>query len=237
MLKDISLGAMSIFSSILAIIATARLLPREIEDRTVYTILAKPVHRFEYLCAKLAGVILLLALSIAMMSALFFAVLYVREHAVLTETARHLRGLSDSEIAAAIRDVHRAGFKLNLFPGIAIIFLKASLLASLTLFVSTIATTNIFTIVVVTFTYFAGHLQAIAREYWLQHNGGGWFTQLFLALVTLLFPDLQTFNLVDNIVAGTAIPLALFLKTALLGTFYTTIYLLLAVMVFYGKEL
>src|SRR5205807_2782786 len=84
-LKDISLGAMSIFSSLLAIIATARLIPQDIEDRTVYTILAKPVPRFEYLLGKLFGVLLLLAISIALMSALFVVVLYVRERTVLNE--------------------------------------------------------------------------------------------------------------------------------------------------------
>jgi len=55
--------------------------------------------------------------------------------------------------------------------------------------------------------------------------------------VTLLFPDLQAFNLVDDIVAGTAISLAVFAKTALLGVFYTAVYTLLATFVFYGKEL
>jgi len=34
-LKDVSLGAISIFTSLLAIVATARLLPQDIEDRTV----------------------------------------------------------------------------------------------------------------------------------------------------------------------------------------------------------
>src|SRR5947209_18081102 len=78
-LKDVSLGAMSIFSSLLAIVATARLIPQDIEDRTVYTILAKPVPRFEYLLGKLFGVLLLLAISIVVMSALFVTVLYWRE--------------------------------------------------------------------------------------------------------------------------------------------------------------
>jgi ABC-type transport system involved in multi-copper enzyme maturation permease subunit len=54
---------MSIFTSLLAIVATARLIPQDIEDRTVYTILAKPVPRFEYVLGKLAGVLLLLAIS------------------------------------------------------------------------------------------------------------------------------------------------------------------------------
>jgi hypothetical protein len=38
-------------------------------------------------------------------------------------------------------------------------------------------------------------------------------------------------------VAGAAISIAVFTKTALLGIFYTVIYSLLAVFVFYGKEL
>src|SRR3954468_15772830 len=54
-LKDVSLGTMSIFTSLLAIIATARLIPQDIEDRTIYSILAKPVSRFEYLLGRLSG--------------------------------------------------------------------------------------------------------------------------------------------------------------------------------------
>src|SRR6266705_1522990 len=74
-LKDISLGAMSIFTSLLSIIATARLISQDVEDRTIYTILAKPVPRFEYLLGKLGGVLLLLALGIIAMSILFVGVL------------------------------------------------------------------------------------------------------------------------------------------------------------------
>ena len=58
-LKDVSLGAMSIFTSLLAIVATARFIPQDIEERTIYTILAKPVPRYEYLLGKLIGVLLL----------------------------------------------------------------------------------------------------------------------------------------------------------------------------------
>jgi len=55
---------MSWFTAILAIAGTAMLLPRDVDDRTLYTILCKPVPRFEYLLGKLGGVILLLALSL-----------------------------------------------------------------------------------------------------------------------------------------------------------------------------
>lgn len=236
-LKDISLGAMSIFTSLLAIIATARLIPQDIEDRTVYTILAKPVPRFEYLLGKIGGVLLLLAISIVVMSAVFLAVLYIREQSVLHMTLRQMSSAPREQVDDALHAVRSSGLNLDLFPGIIIIYLKACLLAALTLFVSTFATTNIFTIVVMVFIYFIGHLQATAREYWLQEHSSGLITHVFLAIVALLFPDLQAFNLVDDIVAGTVISLGVFLKTAILGAFYTTIYTLLAVFVFYGKEL
>src|SRR6266487_4158153 len=164
-------------------------------------------------------------------------VLYMREQAALHATMRQLSGAPPDQLADALRAVRSSAFDADLFPGIAIIYLKACLLAALTLFVSTFATSTIFTVVVMAFIYFIGHLQATAREYWLQEHGGALVTRVFLAVVTLLFPDLQAFNLVDDIVAGTAISLAVFAKTAVLGIFYTTIYTLLAAFVFYGKEL
>jgi ABC-type Na+ efflux pump permease subunit len=236
-LKDIALGAMSIFTSLLAVLATARLLPQDIEDRTAYTILAKPVSRFEYLTGKLLGVLLLLAISLAAMSALFFVVLALREQTLLSETTRQLTAAPPEQLAEALRLVRASAFNVNLLSGIGVIYVKGCLLAALTLLVSTFATTTIFTTIVMAFVYFIGHLQAIAREYWLETNSAGWLTKTFLGLVALLFPDLQLFNLTDDLVAGNAIPLALFAKTVTLGLFYTGFYLLLAWAVFFRKEL
>ncbi len=236
-LKDISLGAISIFSSLLAVVTTARLLSQDIEDRTVYTILAKPVPRFEYLVGRLAGALLLLAITIAVMSAMFVAVIYIREQAVLTETSRQMASAPPDQLDAALRAVRDAALNIDILKAVAVIYSKACLLAALTLLVSTFATTNIFTILVMSFVYLIGHLQGTAREYWLQQNNAGWITRALLALVALIFPDLQAFNVVDEIAAGVAISLALFGKTMLIGLFYTTIYTLLATFVFYGKEL
>ena len=107
-LKDVSLGAISIFTSVLAIIATARLLPQDVEDRIVYTILAKAVPRFEYLIGKLLGVLVLLAISTAVMAALFLVVLYAREQSALADAAHQ------PNPAEAIRLVREAGIHPNL---------------------------------------------------------------------------------------------------------------------------
>jgi ABC-type Na+ efflux pump permease subunit len=236
-LKDISLGAMSIFASLLAIVATARLIPQDVEDRTIYSILAKPVPRFEYLLGRLAGVFLLLLIGMLVMSALFVVVIYTREQAVLQETTRQMNAAPIEQLENALQTVRASALNPDLLPGIAIIYVKACLLAALTLFVSTFASTSIFTLVVMVFIYFIGHIQATAREYWLHEHAAGWSTKLFLAVVALVFPDLQAFNLVDDVVTGAAIPVALFTETVGLGIFYITVYTLLAVVVFSGKEL
>jgi ABC-2 type transport system permease protein len=237
-LKDISLGAMSMFTSILAIVATARMLPQDVDDRAVYTILAKPVPRFEYILGKLAGVLALLAISMLVMTALFCVVLFVRQQAVLGETATQMAGLPPEELATAVATVRASTFNAALIPALTLIYVKGAVLASLTLFISTFATSTIFTIVTAVFVYFIGHLQATAREFWLsEHGGGGWLNRAFLALVALLFPDLQLFDAVDHIVAGSGMPMALFAKTAALGALYALVYLLVATAVFSGREL
>ncbi len=237
MLKDISLGAMSVFGSIIAILATANFLPKDMEDRTIYTILAKPVPRFSYLLGKLCGIFSLLAVSILLMSALFLAVLWIREGTVLAETRAQLQGGSAEEIAAAVKEVTNATFNINLIPGIVVIFLKSALLASLTLFLSTFATSSIFTILMATALYFIGHLQSTAREYWLAGVDVQWWSRILAALVSLLFPDLQAFNLTDDIIAGAVVPMGLFAGTVGLGFLYISVYFSLSALVFSGREL
>lgn len=236
MLKDAALGAMSVFLCLLSILATAMLLPRDLEDRTIFTILSKPVPRYEYLLGKLLGVVFMLALSTVLMGVLFLAVLLMREQVVLVETQRSLAG-SPQELSAAIAEVKRSAFSWDLIPGMAILLMKSVLLASLTLLVSTFATSGIFAILVSSSAYFIGHLQVTAREYWLGGIGVHWWTRLFTALLALIFPDLQAFNLTDDIVAGVHLPMGVFWQTLALGGVYSVVYYAVACFFFQNREL
>ena len=64
LIKKVSFGTMDLFAWLFAIVATALLIPRDIEDRTLYTILSKPVRRIEYLLGKLLGVLVLVGFSL-----------------------------------------------------------------------------------------------------------------------------------------------------------------------------
>jgi ABC-type transport system involved in multi-copper enzyme maturation permease subunit len=236
MLKDTALGAMGVFLAMLAILTTANLLPRDLEDRTIFTILSKPVPRREYLLGKLLGVFFLLALSTLVMGSLFLAVLFLREQAVLAETRISLAG-SPQELAAALEAVRKGAFSPGLFAAMTLLLVKALLLASLTLLVSTFATSGIFAIMVAASAYFIGHLQVTAREYWMSGVGVHWWTRIFAAVVALMFPDLQAFNLSDDIVSGTPIPPGILWQTLALGGVYTAVYYAVSCLLFENREL
>jgi cobalamin synthase len=237
MLKDVSLGAMGIFTALLAILGTAMLLPKDIEERTIYTILSKPVPRFEYLLGKLLGMFLLLFLSVLLMTGLFLAVLWFREQSLIAETTAQLAGAPAEDLEQAIGEIRRATFNINLVPGIVIIFLKAAILASVTLLISTFATSGIFAMITATAVYFIGHLQATARDFWLAGTDPEWWTRILLALVALLFPDFQVFTLADDVVAGTPVPWSMFWQIMALGGVYLLVYYALAAFMFAGREL
>ena len=120
-----------------------------------------------HVLGRLAGVFLLLLIGMLVMSALFVVVIYTREQAVLQETTRQMNAAPHEQLENALQTVRASALNPDLLPGIAIIYVKACLLAALTLFVSTFASTSIFTLVVMVFIYFIGHIQATAREYWL----------------------------------------------------------------------
>jgi len=235
---DVCLGAMSVFTMLLAVLSTAMLLPKDMEDRTLYTILAKPVARFEYLTGKLIGVTMILFVATLLMTAAFCAVLYYWqgrevENLRLSETAERA--------AAGIAQLKAGTFTPTLFGGIGIIFLRAVICATLTLMLSCFATSWLFTVIVALMMILAGHLVPIARSAWQGPLGGSADVPLHLALllrtVTVFVPDMQLFNVVDDIAVGVSVSNEIFLRITGLGVGYIAVYLLVGYLFFAWREL
>jgi hypothetical protein len=235
-LKDVGLGAASIFSWLLGLFCTAFLLPKDTEDRTLYTILAKPVSRLEYLLGKLLGVYILLAIALAAMALLFSGVLGLRLSQAVAEVSTNPQ-LPPEIVSQELAKLRASAFQWNLVPGFVLIYLKAILLATLTLLISTFASSSVFTMLVSVAVYFIGHVQGLVREVWLDPGTASPLIKVFVALLALLFPDLQLFNVVDEIALGTPVPALLFWKISALGLLYTGFYLLMAHFLFSSKEL
>ncbi|MEP7071780.1 MAG: hypothetical protein ABI839_05300 [Verrucomicrobiota bacterium] len=235
--RDIALGAIDFFLSLLAIVATAQLLPRDLEDRVVYSILAKPVRRFEYLLGKFFGALALLAASLVVMSILCLIVLHFREAAALRSAQQQLAPLGAEQVAVATRAIHIAGVNPVFFSALAFTLLKTAVLVAITLAVSSFATSSIFTISALAMVFLIGHLEGIARDYWLSEHAVGWVTRAFLAVIVFVFPDFEAFNLSDQLAGSALLAAPLLLKTGLLALFYIVSYLIVAVAIFSQREL
>lgn len=64
-------------SALIAIILTVYMIPNEIERRTIYTILSKPVQRWQFLVGKYLGAVFALALMITLMSVVMLGLFYI----------------------------------------------------------------------------------------------------------------------------------------------------------------
>jgi ABC-type transport system involved in multi-copper enzyme maturation permease subunit len=62
------LGIVQLSSAVIAITLTVYMLPNEVERRTIYTILSKPVQRYQFLVGKYLGAVAALALMMGLMS-------------------------------------------------------------------------------------------------------------------------------------------------------------------------
>ncbi len=66
---DLGLGSISLFSVVVAVFLGSALLYKEIERKTLYVILPKPLHRFEFLLGKYFGIVITGAVFIAITGA------------------------------------------------------------------------------------------------------------------------------------------------------------------------
>lgn len=73
--RDLGLGGMSIFLTVIAIFVGVNLVYKELERKTVYTLLPKPIHRFEFVIGKFLGLLITLFVQLIIMSLTLFAVL------------------------------------------------------------------------------------------------------------------------------------------------------------------
>ena len=242
LLKNVSFGALRFFASVMAIVATALLLPKDIEDRTLYTILAKPVPRVEYLLGKLLGVLVVIGVGLAAMDAIFSCVLWVRQGMVLDDALAGLQqmhgaSLSAEDVAKVTAGVAKQGLTWQLHLATWAIFCQAAVLSALTLLISCIASSMLFTVMAAMCFAIMGLGQGMLRDYFLSGGASLW-DRGAAALLAVVCPDLGLFDPVVNaVVSGSPVSAADAGLMTGFAALYVTGYLVVAHLVFVEKEL
>ena len=75
-IKDLGLAATSLFGLFVAIFVGISLVSKEVDRRSVYPLLAKPIRRSELIAGKYAGLLLTLLANTAVMTVALYAVLF-----------------------------------------------------------------------------------------------------------------------------------------------------------------
>jgi len=77
-IKDLGIVVITLFGALLAVYTGVSLLYKEIEKKTIYTIVSKPIERWHFLLGKYLGIALTMAIQVAIMAAIFGLLLVFR---------------------------------------------------------------------------------------------------------------------------------------------------------------
>jgi ABC-type transport system involved in multi-copper enzyme maturation permease subunit len=202
---DFGSGAITFFGSMLAIVVTAQLFFTEIENRTVQTLLSKPVHRAEFILGKFCGVLLVLFIFMLLMTISLVLVLWVREAAIHSQISK---------------EVNTGGWihygDLVLFSVIQ--WVKFGVISAFTLLIASFSRSNMYSIATSFFLVIICHLQYLAQEGW--STTSIWFMQGALRFFSYLIPNFQIFNLGDWVASGEPLPISLVSQAGIYGLLY-----------------
>ena len=74
-IKDLGLATMNAIGLLIAIFIGTGLVAKEVERRSIYSVLSKPIIRTSFLLGKFSGLVLTLAVNLAMMTVAFYLML------------------------------------------------------------------------------------------------------------------------------------------------------------------
>lgn len=81
---DLGLAALSLFGTLMAIFIGITLVHKEVEKKTIYAVLAKPLARWEFLLGKYIGLMLTLGVVSGLMAVFYLAIVWVKAGALPT---------------------------------------------------------------------------------------------------------------------------------------------------------
>lgn len=206
-LKDLSLSIISLFGVLITIAVAVKQLPTEIEAKTIYPLLAKPVTRYEFILGKFIGSLYVIFLNLFLISLIFLCLLYSRIKTV------------DWNI---VKSIYLIGVELASICALCIFF---------STFFSLSANATISFLV-----YILGHVKVGYFDY-LISKIQNIFAQFLLTLFYYIIPNLEYFNVKEAIIWDLTIPNIYLLKVSLYGIILSCVFLTGAYIIFRCKNL
>jgi ABC-type transport system involved in multi-copper enzyme maturation permease subunit len=226
--KHFSLAILSFFGALIAVFVGTSLIHKETDKRTIYTILSKPVYRWQFVFGKFFG-----------LAAILLAVVIGTGAFVCAFIVFGLGGTVDAVFVQAI----------------GMVCLELIVITSVAILLSTIAS-PILSAIITFAAYLVGQVthsfvdivefQGVDREVidiaWEQNAMAAlldtvhwWLAPLSKVLYTIL-PNLSYFNLRNRVIAVETVPAAEWMHAILYAVCYSLVMLVLAALIFERKR-
>jgi len=204
-LKDTGLAAINFFCVLIAIFTGINLVYKEIEKKTIYNILSKPVTRDEFIIGKFLGLGLTMLTALGAMAGIFF--LFVA-----------LSG---------------GGLDLGIALYFLMLLLELLVIVAISLLFSSF-TTPILSFIFTVSLYLIGHVMWTFNEFKSYLKIPAW--KAFTQVIYYLLPNLDKFNIKNEVVLGTALDPWTLLFSVLYALAYILALLALAMLIFRKRE-
>jgi ABC-type transport system involved in multi-copper enzyme maturation permease subunit len=183
-IKDLGLAALAIFGLFIAVFIGIGLVSKEVEKKSVFGLLSKPVSRTQFILGKYAGLVMTLAVNLSVMTIAYYGVLYYF-HVTAT-------------------DAQRAGWPApaidpRLLIAIGLIFAELMLVTALALFFSTFSSPLLATLLTIGL-WVAGHFNADLRNFGQVVDSAA--AAMVARAAYYLLPNLAPFDVKSEVVYG-----------------------------------
>ena len=217
-IKDLGLSAMSVFGLFIAVFIGIGLVFKEVERRSIYSLLAKPVRRYEIVIGKYAGLVLTLTVNIAIMTVALYAVLaYV--------------AWSEDEFARQARET--PALDPALLKAVALIFVQLMVVTAVAIFFSTFST-PILSADLTLGVYIEGYFSADLRNF--DQVVDSRIAQTLARGLYYVLPNLAPFDVASQVAHGLPVTTGYMAVTICYGFLYIAILLVAGATIFSRRD-
>jgi ABC-type transport system involved in multi-copper enzyme maturation permease subunit len=217
-IKDLGLAATSIFGLFIAVFIGIGLVSKEVERRSIYSLLAKPIHRWQLIVGKYCGLTLTLAINVAVMAAALYTLLAYMSWGTSPDVAR-------SWDAPALDPA--------LLKAVALILVELMLITAIAMFFSTFSTPILSA--ALTFGLFVvGHFSTDLRNFQdvVDSPMAGRVARGFYWVL----PNLAQFDVKANVVHGQLVPLGYVVMVTAYAALYIAMLLVVSMFIFSRRD-
>ncbi|HEX8029451.1 MAG TPA: ABC transporter permease [Vicinamibacterales bacterium] len=217
-IKDLGLAALSIFGLLIAVFIGIGLVSKEVERKSIYGLITKPITRGQFILGKYAGLVVTLATNLAVMTLALYGVLFY-VNAMTPEPTR-------ATWPAPAMDP-------RLLIAVGLIFAELMIVTAVALFFSTFSSPLLSTILTLGL-WTAGHFNEDLRHFETVVDAPA--AAILAKVLYYVLPNLAPFDVKSQVVAAIPVTTAQIAYTIGYAVLYISILLLGAITIFRRRD-